>query len=106
MKNYLQPGDTITIPAPASFASGDVVIIGGLVGIAAGDAAAAAPLDVVTRGIFSLPKAAAADFTLGATVYFDATNKVATATATGNARIGLAVAAAAANTAAVEVRLG
>lgn len=35
-KNYIQPGDTVTILAPVSVASGGVVIAGSIAGIAQG----------------------------------------------------------------------
>jgi predicted RecA/RadA family phage recombinase len=105
MKNYIQPGKTVTLPAPAATASGDVVTIGSLTGIAAGDAATGEPLDLTLEGVFDLPKVAANDFAVGAPVYWNSGSALATTTASGNARIGTAVAAAAASTAAVPVRL-
>ena len=63
--NYIQPGDSLTIPAPAAVASGGVVIAGSIVGIAAGDAESGASVDVVTRGVFTLPKVGANAFTSG-----------------------------------------
>jgi predicted RecA/RadA family phage recombinase len=35
MRNYLQAGATVTVTAPANVSSGDVVIVGALVGVAA-----------------------------------------------------------------------
>lgn len=105
MKNFVQRGETITIPAPGAVASGDVVIVGEIHGIAAGDAADGTPCDVVTVGCFTLPKIAANSFTLGAPVYWDGTNKLATSVASGNTRIGTAIEAAAASTATVVVKL-
>lgn len=105
MKNFVQRGDTITIPAPAAVASGFPVIAGAIVGIASGDAASGAPVDVATVGVFDLPKVSANTFALGAAVYWDATAELATSTATSNTKLGVAVAAAAASTATVTVRL-
>jgi|GEM_PF-4444391 len=34
MKNYIQPGDSITVPAPADVKSGDLVVVGDLFGVA------------------------------------------------------------------------
>lgn len=104
-KNYIQPGDTLTIPAPAVVLSGDVVIAGDIKGIAQGDAAAGAPVDVATRGVWELPKVAANAFTLGGKVYWNATDGLATSTASGNTLLGVAVEAAPADTASVKVRL-
>lgn len=105
MKNFVQPGDTLTIPAPIAVTSGEPVIAGGIVGIAAGSATAGAPVDVVTTGVFDLPKVAADAFALGAAVYWAASTKLSTVTASSNAKLGVAVAAAAASTATVRVRL-
>ena len=58
--NYIQPGRILTIPAPEAVASGGVVIAGEIVGIAQGDALAAAPVDVEVEGVWELPKVAAA----------------------------------------------
>lgn len=105
MKNYIQPGDTLTIPAPAAILSGAVVIAGDIIGIAHGDAAEGAPLDVKCSGVFELPKVAANTFALGAAVYWSAGDALATSTASGNTRIGTAVEAAASGSASAKVRL-
>ncbi|AMY70911.1 DUF2190 family protein [Frigidibacter mobilis] len=105
MKNYIQPGTNLTFSAPAAVASGGVVIAGEIKGIAAGDAAIGEDVDVVTVGVFGLPKVAADAFAVGAVVYWDSTAGLATSTATDNTKLGVAVAVAAASTATVEVRL-
>ena len=105
MKNYVQKGDTLTIPAPYAVVSGGGVKAGSIFGIAAGAAEEAAEVDISTVGVFDLVKVAANSFTLGAAVYFDDTAKLATSTASGNTKIGVCVEAAAADTAAVRVRL-
>ena len=105
MRNFVQKGENLTIPAPAAIASGDVVIVGEIVGIAAGDAAEDEPCDVVTVGVFSLDKVAADAFAVGDAVYWDSANKLATSTASGNTKIGVAVKVAVSGSAAVEVKL-
>ncbi len=105
MKNFVQPGDTLTITAPADATSGLPVIAGSIIGIAAGDAASGSPVDVVTTGVFSFDNVAADAFALGDTVYWSATSKLATATTSGNSKLGVAVEAAAASTATDNVRL-
>lgn len=104
-RNYIQFGDTITIPAPASVLSGFPVIAGDIKGIAQGDAASGAPVDVKTSGVWELPKVGANAFTLGGKVYWNAGDELATTTASGNTLLGVAVAAAGASTATVLVRL-
>ncbi|WP_019092534.1 DUF2190 family protein [Komagataeibacter europaeus] len=56
MRNYVQNGQVITIPAPVDTASGDLVVIGSLVGVASGDAAVGDDLDVERNAVFDLPK--------------------------------------------------
>lgn len=105
MKNFVQAGSALTIPAPTAVASGDVVLVGNIIGIANGASATGADLDLTTTGVFALPKVGADAFALGATVYFNTTTKLATATASGNPAIGTAVAAAGIGVATVKVRL-
>ncbi|OCC06377.1 hypothetical protein BA190_03875 [Labrys sp. WJW] len=105
MKNFVQRGETITIPATADYASGDVVIAGALVGVAGGDAATGDDVDVSLTGVFNLPKVSALAIAIGDTLYFDAATKLVNKTASGNTKIGVAVTAAANPSAAVDVRL-
>ena len=105
MKNFIQRGENLTIPAPANTLSGEVVIVGDIHGIASNNAAEGAPLDIVTEGVFALPKVAANSFAVGAKVYYASATKLATSTASGNTLIGVAVAAAAADTATVAVKI-
>ena len=102
-RNYIQPGDTLTIPAPAAVLSGFPVIAGDIKGIAQGDAASGAPVDVKCSGVWELPKVGANNFVLGGKVYWS--GELATTTASGNTLMGVAVAAADASTATVLVRL-
>ncbi|WP_371055741.1 DUF2190 family protein [Rhodosalinus sp. K401] len=106
MKNFIQTGDTLTIPAPAAVTSGAVVIAGGLVGIAATDAESGADVAIATAGVFDLPKEAALEITLGDAVYWDADPGVVTTTATDNTALGVAVAGALAAASSVRVKIG
>lgn len=105
MKNYVQAGKSLTLPAPAAILSGDVVVIGEIRGIAAGNAATGEDCDVVTEGVFELPKVAADEFAIGDPAYWDGTAKRVTSTASGNTKIGVAVAAAAVASGVVNVKL-
>lgn len=104
-KNFIQPGDTVTIPAPAAVTSGGVVIAGAIIGVAQGDAASGASVDVKTSGVWELPKVGADIATLGVAIYWNSTSKLATVTASGNTKIGVAVEAAGAGVASIKVRL-
>ena len=105
MKNYVQPGDSITVTAAAVAASGDGVKMGNLFGVASGDATVDEKLVLTTTGVFEMPKVSANTFAVGALVYWDDTAKVVTSTASGNTRIGLAVSDAGNPSASVHVRL-
>jgi predicted RecA/RadA family phage recombinase len=105
MRNYIQPGVNLTLPAPAAVASGEVVVIGDIHGVAAGDAASGAPVDLVTEGVFELPKVSALAIAIGDKVYWQAAEKLVSKTASGNTLIGVAVTAAANPSGTVNVKL-
>lgn len=104
MKNFIQPGNVVSIPAPAAVESGDIVVAGSLVGIASNTAALGANVDVALTGVYEVAKVAADVVTVGAPIYVDA-NGLATVTATANDRLGAAVEAAGNGVATVKVRL-
>ena len=91
MKNFIQPGNTITLTAPAAVTSGAGVLIGSIFGIAAHDAASGDPVEVVTTGVFDLNKVGAQAWAVGDKVYWDNTNTRATTVATDNTLIGTAL---------------
>ena len=89
MKNFVQPGDTVTLTAPANVKSGEVVVVGSFAGIAAYDALQGAEVEVQLAGVFELPATGA--ITQGAPVYW--TESPGTVAASGATLIGAAVAA-------------
>lgn len=96
MRNYVQPGDTITVAAPADVKSGDGVLVGDLFGIATGDAKSGEDVEIKTTGVFELAKTSAQAWaTVGLPVYWDAANKVVTSAAATNKLVGVNVAIAA-----------
>lgn len=95
MKNYIQPGETIEVTAPAALSSGDGVLVGSIFGIAQTDAANGAAVQIARRGVFTHAKTSAQAWTQGAKIYWDDTGKVFTTTATANTLVGVAVLAAA-----------
>ena len=105
MKNYVQKGENITVTAAAKTTSGEGVLIGKLFGVAAGDAEIGETLDIVTVGVFEMPKVSTDAITLGAFVYWDDSAKLVTTTAASNTKIGHAVTAAANPSGFVNVRL-
>ena len=93
MKNFIQPGHTITLAAPAAVTSGAGVLAGAIFGIAAYDAASGDHVEVVTTGVFDLNKIGSQAWSVGDKVYWDNTNKRATKIATDNTLIGVALVA-------------
>lgn len=105
MRNYVQTGTNLTLPAPANTISGAGVLVGSIFGVAAESALSGEELDLVTKGVFDLPKVSALAIAIGDRVYWDNTAKLVNKTATGNTLIGVAVSAAANPSATVNVRL-
>lgn len=58
MKNFVAPGEYgLTVTAPASgVTAGQLVIVKAIVGVAACDAAAGAPVELATEGVYNLAK--------------------------------------------------
>lgn len=82
MKNYVQRGDTLTMPAPRDLLSGEGAVVGSIFGVANGDADLGEPVDLDTVGVFTLPKVAALAIDAGDLVYWDDVAHVVTATDT------------------------
>lgn len=96
MRNFYQNGDSIDAVAPVGgVISGQGLLIGGLFGVAATDAAEGAKFAFHLVGCFHLPKATGNGLTQGQKVYWDDVAKKITGTATSNTLIGHAVEAAA-----------
>ena len=105
MKNYVQAGDNLTLTAPYDVSSGDGALIGSIFGVAAGDADSGDEVDIVTVGVFTLPKTSALAISVGDKLYWDEGEKAVNKTPTDNTLIGVAVSAAVNPSATVEVRL-
>lgn len=99
MKNYVQPGDSLSAgPFPYAVSAGGGVLMGGaLFGVAVDDTASGATGVLVTEGVFDVTKATTAGeiYTLGQRLFWDNTNKRITSTSTGNVCVGYAVSTAA-----------
>ena len=95
MKNYVQPGNTITLTAPYAVASGDGLLVGSIFGVASSTAAIGEPIETALVGVFDITKIGSQAWTVGAKVYWDNTNKRCTTVATDNTLIGAAVEAVA-----------
>ena len=95
MKNYVQPGNTITLTAPYAVASGDGLLVGSIFGVASGAAALGETVEATLSGVFDITKIGSQAWTAGAKIYWDDTNKRTTNVATSNTLIGVATEAVA-----------
>ncbi len=93
MKNYIQMGDNLTLPAPYDVSSGDGALIGTIFGVASTSQLSGEDTSFVRVGVFALPKPGSQAWAVGAKVYWDNTAKNVTTTATSNTLIGAAAAA-------------
>ena len=80
MKNYVQPGNTITLTAPYAVTSGDGLLIGSIFGVAAGTAAVGEAVEAALTGVYDLKKVASQAWAAGDKVYWDNTAREATKT--------------------------
>lgn len=90
MKNYVQPGNALTVTFTADVVGGDVVILGSLIGVAAQTYASGAEGVINRDGVFAINKDTSV-FAEGAAVYWDDTAKAATSVTVDNTLIGVAV---------------
>lgn len=101
--NFVQPGQVLTLTAPANLAPGEGKLIGDLFVVALHAALSGSPFEGQLTGVWSLPKTSAQAWTEGAAIYWDG-SKATTAEST-NTLIGHAASAAANPSATGLVRL-
>jgi predicted RecA/RadA family phage recombinase len=89
-KNYVQPGDTITLIAPYNVSSGGGLLVGAIFGVALADAVSGAAVEARRKDVFDLAKATGQSWTQGAKLYWDNTAKNLTTTAASNTLVGAA----------------
>ncbi len=96
MKNFIQPGKTLTFTAPTGgVIGGNFYFIGSAFGVACGSAAEGEKFDLdVSGGVFDLTKNSAEAWTEGAPVYATAAGLMTTSAAS-NTKVGIAAAVAA-----------
>lgn len=105
-RNFIQEGDTLNLTPSVDVAAGTGHLFGAaLFGVALNAVVANTAGSFATEGVWQLPKTSALAISVGDRLYWDATNKVVNKTATAQACIGVAVAAAANPSATVLVRL-
>jgi len=104
---FAYDGRSIDYTPTADVAAGDVVVQGELGGGARGPIAANTPSSLTVVGVFDFPKTAGSGsaIAVGTKVYWDATNKVATATVGSNKYLGKTTKAATDADTTVRVRM-
>lgn len=91
MRNFVMTGCTLTVLAVVAVKSGDLVVSGGVFGVASTDAVIGQEVEVKVGGVYDLPKVGTEAWTFGQALYWDATAKKVTTTASTNLKIGVAV---------------
>jgi predicted RecA/RadA family phage recombinase len=105
MKNYVQPGKSMTVVAGATIVSGEPYLVGGLVGIAAGAALTGEEYELQLEGVYELAKAGATVIAQGAKVDWDNVGKLVVAAGAGTFGLGHAFVAAGNGPTKVKVRI-
>ncbi|MFO1150997.1 MAG: DUF2190 family protein [Alsobacter sp.] len=95
MKNYVQPADVVTWVTTRDVTSGELIVVGNLVGVAALTTKSGEENELKRKGAFKLPKVSTEAWAFGDKIYWDGTAKNATKIPTNNTYIGTAIAPAA-----------
>jgi predicted RecA/RadA family phage recombinase len=106
VRNYVQRGDTITLPLPAGadLHSGDPILVGAIFGVCGYRPPTGGQIEVGVVGVYELAKAPGA-LNAGDLAYFDPNSRLITAVDTGTALVGTVIAAAAHDGPTAHVRL-
>lgn len=73
MKNFRQSGSVLSVAvAAAAVASGQVAVVGSLIGVAATPAGVGQPYELNLDGVYEVPKAAGSAWTQGQSLMWDA----------------------------------
>lgn len=75
MKNFLQPGDSVDVDAPADVVSGEGVLIGSLFGVATASKLSGERVSLGVKGVYTLPKLSANVMAVGIKVNWNNANK-------------------------------
>jgi len=102
---FVHDGLNIDHTPSGDIAAGDVVVQGDLIGVACRPIDANTLGALAVTGVFDFAKATNVAYTVGTILYWDDTNNIVTATATGNKQIGKVVRAAATTDPTVRVRM-
>ena len=104
MKNFIQPGDVVTVTAPTGgVTSGQLVIVSAIVGVAATTQPAGADVELATTGVFDLAKNPPNTLVAGGVAKVSAGSGIITSS--GTLGVGWILAAAGAGSATCRVKL-
>jgi predicted RecA/RadA family phage recombinase len=92
---FVQEGKSIDYTPGSAVASGDVIVQGGLVGIAVVPIAANDLGALTVEGVFNFTKNSGETWAVGDAIYWDESEEEATLTSSGNVYLGLCVLASA-----------
>lgn len=104
-KKFIQPGEVIDYTAGSDLTAGTVVVIGNRVGVLLTDLANGETGAAQVTGVFEIAKLTTDDIAQGNLLYWDATNKRLTKTATDNTLAGYAWKAAGTSATTVQIKL-
>ncbi|MDR2004150.1 MAG: DUF2190 family protein [Prevotella sp.] len=105
MKNFICDGNRMQVILAAPAQAGDVVVIGDMVTVSQDTGIADDVVVVYTEGVFELPKGTGA-LAQGVKVYWDATGKQVTTTASTNKAVGYVYYPAVVADTVVQVKIG
>lgn len=88
MKNFIQPGDTLTLVAPYTCLAGQGALVGAIFGVAKSDVLVGVAGEFMVEGVFEITKVGSQAWTQGQRIFWDNTNKRCTSVATAGQFIG------------------
>ena len=92
--NFVQDGDVVEVLAGAAVVSGEGHQVGLIFGVCLGAAGSGAAVRLKRKGVFNLPNLTTDVVTVGALLYWNATNGETQLTASTHKLIGMALSAA------------
>jgi predicted RecA/RadA family phage recombinase len=104
-KTFIQPGQVVSLIAPADVLGGGVVVVGGLVGIATSDALQGAKVEVALTGVYEVTKVTTDDVEVGEALFVDSSTPPKATVTAGATLLGVATTLAANPSTTVHVRL-
>lgn len=106
-RNHVQPGNVIDVPLTASYAAGELILVGTLAGVCLVGGGNGDTVSVAIDEVYNVAKLSTDNMTIGAQVYLDATGREVTLDDDTGANLpaGRVTKAAGASTTTVNVKL-